>query len=138
MPLPHTRQGHNHKGDNTMLQSCGYCGKLHKLGYECPKKPHPHTTQTATDKLRNTYRWQRKRDQIKADAHHMCEVCAAQGKLTTQHLEIHHITKLRDNPNLLTDDTNLICLCRYHHRQADAGQIESHYLKQLAAKRQKR
>lgn len=120
-----------------MLKACGYCGKLHKLGYKCPKKPRPHTTQTDADKLRNTYRWQRKRDQIKADAHHMCEVCAAQGHITTQHLEVHHITKLRDNPNLLTDDTNLICLCRYHHRQADAGEIEPDYLRCLAAKRQK-
>jgi len=65
----------------------------------------------------------------------MCEVCKAKGIITTNGLEVHHIVKLNTNPDLLTDDDNLICLCVPHHKQADAGQIDSTYLKQLAQKR---
>lgn len=118
-----------------MLKACPYCGRIHDMNTTCPRKPHRYYTRTETDKLRNTYRWKKKRAQIKDDAHHMCEVCADHGHITTQHLEIHHITKLRDNPNLLTDDDNLVCLCVEHHKQADAGQINPTYLHQLAHKR---
>lgn len=118
-----------------MLKACGYCGRIHKMGETCPTKPTRHYKKTTTDKLRNTSRWQHKRNQIKADAHHMCEVCADHGIITTTGLEIHHIIKLNDNPNLLTEDDNLVCLCVPHHKQADAGTIDTSYLKHLANKR---
>lgn len=118
-----------------MLKACGYCGRMHQMGEECPTKPARHYKKTDADKLRNTYRWQRKREQIKQDAHYMCEVCKAEGIITTKGLEVHHIVKLNTNPDLLTDDDNLICLCIPHHKQADAGQIHPTYLKQLAQKR---
>lgn len=122
-----------------MLKACGWCGRMHDINTECPKKPtqkgRKYGSKTDADKLRNTYRWRRKREQIKADAHYLCEVCADQGKITNKHLEVHHIIKLNANPDLLTDDDNLICLCVTHHKQADAGQIDAIYLKQLAKKR---
>lgn len=125
-----------------MMKACKYCGRMHDINAICPRKPtqkgRKYPTKTSADMLRNTSRWQRKRAQIKADAHYMCEVCAAQGHITTQHLEVHHIIKLNDNPDLLTDDANLICLCTTHHKQADAGEIDPHYLKQLVTKRQNR
>lgn len=119
-----------------MLKACGYCGHIHKMGETCPTKPARHYKKTSTDKLRNTYRWQRKREQIRQDAHYMCEVCRAEGHITTKGLEVHHIIKLNQAPDLLTDDDNLICLCTPHHKQADADEIEPAYLKQLAQKRQ--
>ena len=118
-----------------MLKACGYCGKIHDINATCPKKPTRHYHKTDADKLRNTYRWQRKREQIKQDAHYTCEVCKAKGIITTKGLEVHHIIKLNKAPNLLTDDDNLICLCVTHHKQADAGQIDPTYLQQLAQKR---
>nr|DAI57605.1 MAG TPA: NinG recombination protein [Caudoviricetes sp.] len=119
-----------------MLKACGYCGRMHQMGEECPTKPTRHYHKTDADKLRNTYRWQRKREQIKQDAHYMCEVCKAEGIITTKRMEVHHIIKLNTNPALLTDDDNLICLCVTHHKQADNGEIDPTYLKQLAQKRQ--
>lgn len=119
-----------------MLKACGYCGRMHQMGEECPSKPVRHYKKTDADKLRNTYRWQRKREQIKQDAHYMCEACKAKGTITTKGLEVHHIIKLNTNPDLLTDDDNLICLCIPHHKQADNGEINQTYLKQLAQKRQ--
>lgn len=125
-----------------MLKACKYCGRMHDINATCPRKPtqkgRKYPTKTSADRLRYTSRWQRKRAQIKSDAHYMCEVCAAEGHITTRHLEVHHIVKLNDNPDLLTDDTNLICLCVPHHKQADAGEIESDYMRQLVVKRQNR
>lgn len=118
-----------------MLKACGYCGRMHDINATCPKRPVRHYRKTDADKLRNTYRWQRKREQIRQDAHYMCEVCKAKGIITTKGLEVHHIIKLNTNPNLLTDDDNLICLCIPHHKQADNGEIDPTYLKQLAQKR---
>lgn len=123
-----------------MMKACKYCGRMHDINATCPRKPtqkgRKYPTKTSVDKLRYTSRWQRKRAQIKQDAHYMCEVCADHGIITTSHLEVHHIVKLNDNPDLLTDDSNLICLCVPHHKQADAGEIESDYMKQLVVKRQ--
>lgn len=118
-----------------MLKACGYCGRMHQMNEECPKRPARHYRKTDADKLRNTYRWQRKREQIKQDAHYLCEVCKDQGTIATKGLEVHHIIKLNQAPDLLTDDDNLICLCVMHHKQADAGEINPTYLKQLAKKR---
>ena len=91
-----------------MLKACGWCGRMHDINTECPRKPtqkgRKYGSKTDIDKLRNTYRWRRKREQIKQDAHYMCEVCADQGHITTNHLEVHHIIKLNTNPDLLTDD----------------------------------
>ena len=123
------------------MKSCSYCGRIHDMNEECPRKPTQkgriYKSKTDADKLRNTYRWRQKREQIKADAHYMCEVCADQGTINSRHLEVHHIIKLNKEPNLLTDDDNLICLCTTHHKQADAGEIEPDYLRQLAVRRQK-
>ena len=122
-----------------MMRACGWCGRMHDINAECPRKPtqkgHKYGSKTDIDKLRNTYRWRRKREQIKQDAHYLCEVCADQGHITTSHLEVHHIVKLNTAPDLLTDDDNLVCLCTTHHKQADAGEIDAIYLKQLAKKR---
>lgn len=118
-----------------MLKACSYCGRIHNIGETCPKKPTRHYHKTTTDHLRDTYKWQRKRNQIKADANYLCEVCKDKGIITSKHLEVHHIVKLNKAPDLLTDDDNLICLCVPHHKQADAGEIDAIYLKQLAKKR---
>ena len=66
----------------------------------------------------------------------LCEVCRAQGLYTYEGLEVHHITKLAENPSGLLDDDNLITLCVYHHKQADAGEIDADYLKKLVKYRQ--
>lgn len=65
----------------------------------------------------------------------MCEVCRDRGKVTTEGLEVHHIEKLRDDPDGLVEDGNLVCLCRPHHRMADDGGLTKGYLRGLAAKR---
>lgn len=109
---------------------------MHAYGEPCPrKKPTYRYERTGADRLRFTARWKRKSLQVRDDAHWMCEVCRDQGKAMTEGLEVHHIDKLRDDPDGLVEDDNLVCLCRLHHRMADDGELTKEYLRGLAAKR---
>lgn len=117
------------------LKSCSRCGKIHARSYKCNvgrvyKK-------TEDDKLRSTWAWTKKAKQIKEDANGLCEVCRAQGVYTYDGLEVHHITKIREDTKGLLEDDNLICLCVRHHKEADEGEIDAEYLRELARKRGK-
>lgn len=116
------------------LVSCSRCGQLHPRGYKCNVGRIKKNVQEV-DKLHSTNRWTKKAIQIKEDARYLCEVCRDQDILNYFNLEVHHITKLRDDPDGLLEDSNLICLCTYHHKKADAGEIEADYLRELARKR---
>lgn len=109
---------------------------MHPYDEPCPKKkPAYRYERTGADRLRLTSRWKRKSLQVREDAHWMCEVCRDQGKATTEGLEAHHIDKLREDPDGLIEDGNLVCLCRMHHRMADDGELSKEYLRGLASKR---
>lgn len=116
------------------LISCSRCGKMHPRGKKC----YIGRNYKATDesKLRSSYVWTQKAKQIKEDAQGLCEVCRAEGCYTYKGLEVHHITKLKDNPDLLLDDDNLITLCVEHHKQADDGTLSADYLRELVRRRQ--
>lgn len=117
-----------------MYKSCSKCGKIHPSGYKC--NAGRIYTKTDEDKLRSRYAWTKKAKQIKEDANGLCEVCKAHGVFTYDDLEVHHITKLREDPNGLLEDDNLICLCSYHHKQADAGELDADYLRELVRERE--
>ena len=117
------------------LKSCSKCGKIHARGYKCNKGRI--YANTEEKKLRSKYAWTQKSKQIKQDALGLCEVCRAQGIYTYEGLEVHHITKLSEDPNGLMDDDNLITLCVYHHKQADAGELNADYLRKLVKERRK-
>lgn len=106
---------------------------MHPRGYKC--KVERVYDKSDREKLRSTYRWTKKAKQIKDDAKGLCEVCREQGRYTYKDLEVHHIVKLKDDPDGLLDDDNLVCLCVEHHKAADRGEIEADYLKELAKKR---
>lgn len=109
---------------------------MHAYDEPCPrKKPAYRYERTGADRLRFTARWKRKSLQVRSDAHWLCEVCRDQGKVTTDRLEVHHIDKLREDPDGLLEDDNLVCLCRAHHRMADDGELTKGYLRGLALRR---
>ena len=118
-----------------MFKACKYCGRIHKAGEKCGKykRIYPITTDR---RLRQSYAWEKKSKEIKQSAQGLCEVCRAHGQYTYTGLEAHHIVKLKDNPDGLLDNYNLVCLCVEHHKQADAGQISTDYLRQLAKERE--
>ena len=116
------------------MRSCGRCGRIHRYGEDCPV---PRTRVATEDsKLRNTSAWHTKAEQIKKHSKYLCPVCLEEGIATYEGLETHHITKLKDNPEGLLDNYNLIPLCVKHHKMADAGEIDSQHLRELARKRE--
>ena len=116
------------------LRSCTICGKIHSTDNPCAK---PITRGDATAyALRQSNRWHTKSNVIREQSHYLCAVCLDHGIINHEGIDVHHIKKLRDHPELLLDDDNLVCLCKTHHKQADDGLIEPEYLYQLVKKRQ--
>lgn len=114
------------------LKACSVCGKIHDASIKCTRKD---ARMDNEHKLRQKNKWHRKSIEIRERSHWLCAVCKDQGTFNHENVEVHHIEKLRNNPDGLLDDNNLICLCIPHHKQADDGLIEPDYLRQLARKR---
>lgn len=51
----------------------------------------------------------------------LCQVCEAEGR-TTPAVDVHHIQKVSDRPDLLLDWDNLLSVCRKCHKKLDAVQ----------------
>lgn len=113
-----------------MFKACSRCGKIHDKYQQCPKITIYRGGEEK--RLRNKNKWHEKAQEIKERANYLCEVCKAEGEITFKGLEIHHIEKLSERPDLLLDNYNLICLCQNHHKQADRGEISKEYLRELA------
>lgn len=120
-----------------MWKSCARCGKIHDTKYRCiPKRTKP---QLDEYRLRSTYQWTQKSLEIRERAQYLCEVCRDRDqRYSYNDLEVHHIDKVKDAPDLLLDNYNLVCLCVEHHKQADNGQISKEYLRSLAYQRELR
>jgi 5-methylcytosine-specific restriction endonuclease McrA len=92
--------------------------------------------QTAEQALRKRTTWTKKSRDIRERSLYLCSVCQDRGEAKADDdLEVHHIIKLKDYPDGLLEDSNLICLCVFHHKQADRGELSVDYLRQLAQKR---
>ena len=118
------------------LVTCPRCGRIHPRGYKCTVgRTKPKTYVYDETKLRSKQAWSSKSKQIRADANYLCEVCKDNGAYNYKDLSVHHIEKLRDRPDLWLEDSNLICLCKDHHRMAEAGLIDKAYLHKLAKQR---
>lgn len=117
-----------------MYRSCARCGRMHPTGQRCTVG----RVYTSTDerRLRSQYQWTKKSQEIRERANYLCEVCKDKGIITYDNIEVHHITKVRDDKSRLLDNDNLICLCEEHHKQADRNEINKDYLEELARQRE--
>ena len=119
-----------------IYKSCPYCGRIHPQGYICPSKPKRIYRGGEERKLRNTNDWKKKSEEIREKAQGLCEVCRDKGIYTYKGIEVHHITKIRDDKDRLLDNYNLVALCQEHHKLADKGKLSQDYLRKLARKRE--
>ena len=117
-----------------MYKSCPRCGKIHDYNFQC-KATKKNYGEAQERKLRSTWAWTLKSKEIREKAHYLCEVCRDNNEIN-YNVEVHHIEKIRDDTSLLLDNLNLICLCVEHHKQADTGELDKEYLKQLARQRE--
>lgn len=121
----------------TQYKACPRCGKIHPSGYKCRVGVSSLNCMAGEErKQRSTKEWTKKSQEVREKAQGLCEVCRDMGAYTYRGLEVHHIIKLRDRPDLALDDYNLICLCQEHHKQAEAGKIDKDYLRELARRRE--
>ena len=64
--------------------------------------------------------WQNCRNSYMKSVGHLCEDCLKQGKIVPAE-EVHHIVWLNESnihdPNVTLNWSNLVALCREHHRQ---------------------
>lgn len=113
-----------------MFKSCSRCGKIHPRNYICTKgKVFKGGDER---KLRKRGDWKAKSIEIRERANNLCEVCKDNGRFIYDDLEVHHIEKLTEHPELLLDNENLICLCQRCHKKADRGELDADYLRTLA------
>ena len=117
-----------------MYKSCSRCGKIHDYNHKCNKgRIYKHNE---IDKLRSSTRWTNKSIEIREASNYLCSVCLDQGIINYDNIEVHHIIKLQDSPDLLLENDNLICLCKYHHKLADNNKLDKDYLLKLVNKRE--
>ena len=119
-----------------MTKACGRCGRIHPYSFICTKGKTYNGGEER--KLRARNKWHEKSQQIREDAGRLCELHRSRGEYRYADLEVHHIEKLKDHPELLLEDSNLICLCQECHKEADAGRIPKQILWDIAADRIKR
>lgn len=86
--------------------------------------------------MRSSQKWTDKSLEIRERANWLCEVCRDQKEYNYKDLEVHHIEKITERPDLLLDNSNLICLCKFHHKQAEKGILAKEYLRELAERRE--
>ena len=113
-----------------MFKSCSRCGKIHPTSFVCTKNKTYNGGEER--KLRRLNAWTKKSLEIRERANYLCEVCKTKGVYTYDGLEVHHIHKVKNNPELLLDNYNLITLCVECHKQADKGKLSTEYLEELA------
>ena len=117
-----------------MLRSCTKCGRIHDINFKC--NGGGRLPQTAEQALRRRTSWTNKSLEIRERSKYLCAVCLDKGEARADDdTEVHHIRKLRDYPQGLLEDDNLVCLCTLHHKQADNGILSAEYLRELAQKR---
>lgn len=117
-------------------KACSRCGKIHDYNFKCSHDKPKIKYDYKESKLRNTYLWHTKAEQIKKDSKYLCAVCLDNKKIFNyNNLEVHHITKIKEDETRLLDDYNLICLCIDCHKLADKGLIKKDYLFKLAEDR---
>lgn len=115
------------------FKSCSRCGKVVPYNHKCNKGKI--YKQNDIDKLRSTNRWTNKSIEIREASNYLCSVCLDEGIYNYKDVEVHHIEKLQQRPDLLLENDNLIALCRFHHKKADNGEISVEYLQELVKKR---
>lgn len=124
------------KASEEMQVSCKWCGRIHPRGYVCPRRPARTKRGTAQTAVRNTYKWQKTRDEVYKRDHQLCRLCLAEGRITTRNLQAHHIIPLEESTATAYDMEWIITLCSGGmdscHERAERGDVSRELLHRLA------
>ena len=111
-----------------MLKACTYCGRIHDRNTVCQQKAaaisrRQHKSDDKITRFRNSPSWKYARRQALIRDINMCRVCLADGYINANDIQVHHIVPMNEDFSKRDDVENLICLCPFHHEQAEAGYI---------------
>lgn len=70
-----------------------------------------------TDVFYKSGMWRRKREEILERDHFECQKCKLKKHRLSKANTVHHIVHLRDNPDLMLSNKNLISLCERCHNE---------------------
>ncbi|MDK2587485.1 HNH endonuclease signature motif containing protein [Romboutsia sedimentorum] len=106
------------------LIKCSYCNKIHDKYEDCEdklkyKKSNSNEYNEKYNKCYNNSKWKRIRNEVLKDNDYCCEVCKQLEIVNYTDIQVHHITKIIDNDELMFDKSNLLVVCREHHRQIE-------------------
>lgn len=76
-----------------------------------------------SDKLLKTQAWRKTRRLI-IDRDKFCVLCAKKNIIETRNLQVHHIQKRVDAPDLVYDPLNLITLCKKCHEEVEEMSVK--------------
>lgn len=122
-----------------MLKSCSRCGGIHERKFKCQvgNVARVKDNTNLAVKFRNSQVWKKKRKDILVRDKGLCQLCIRNlydtfGRPYNHKLiEVHHIEPINENFDLRLEDQNLICLCTYHHKRADRGEIPREELRRI-------
>lgn len=112
-----------------MKRTCSYCGMIHEMGFECPKKPvYKKDNADYIIRFRNSYKWKVKREEIKKRDLYLCQGClhgwnGVERRLNGDSLQVHHIEPINKAWDKRLDNDNLITLCPHCHALAEESGI---------------
>lgn len=121
-----------------ILKACKYCGGIHPIGFNCPRKPDSSYTRNPKIRaFRNSALWKRKSKEIKERDHYLCQACLNNlpgtiHRINSVGLSVHHIKSLVKAWALRLCSSNLITLCTHHHELAEKGEIPEYVLQSIA------
>ena len=122
-----------------MYKVCSRCGKMHDFNKPCTCAKYKKVYKGGDErKLRAKNAWKEKSLEIREAADNLCQVCRDEGRYIYKELQVHHIHKVKDEPDRYLDNLNLVCLCPTCHSLAEDGDIDVDYLERLAEEREKK
>ena len=123
------------------LVTCSRCMKVVERGHKCPYRTYKKKNKDSkVDKFRKTKAWTNKSLEIRQKSKYLCAICMENkyhtiNQFNFDKLSVHHIVSLEEDYNKRLDNDNLICLCDYHHKMAEKGDIPREELFELVNKR---
>jgi len=123
-----------------MKRTCPICGKIvegwHDHPRQQPKRQYRKYKSTPSRKIRNTKRWQNKRDEIKRRDNGVDQV-AANGLdgvpyIESRNLQVHHIEPIEERPDLAFANDNLITVSPHTHELCERGLVPKQKLHDIA------
>lgn len=111
------------------LIKCSYCNKIHDKYEDCDaklkhKQKHKQNYNEEYNKCYNSKNWKRVREEVLKENNYCCEICMQLGVANYKDIQVHHVIKIIDNEDLMFDKSNLIVVCRQHHREIEGKTLK--------------